>query len=295
MTSNEPLDKCRFVKQMFIQFRLLKMIGLFNVRRVHLKNQTQVRCIVRREYINHYLYIYYADDDALEESMSSPNARPKTAIKHSAATEQPTDSSSTKSVLTESRAISPTSSFLNEILSEVENIDKFTNNLVSNPSNRVDVREGDSFRDFEASDGYNPKNAPSIGENDIVYFKHPIDKTAETPKSIPTNVLSVVSRSVRIEFDSTWGDRDHVGLCGLEVIGIDGKPIPIYARNLSFDSSSDIFGTSGVGDRKVDNILNGINNTANNEFMWLASLPFDKKKQFLEIKFPTEKIIIGLR
>ena len=200
--------------------------------------------------------------------------------------------------MTESPATSPTSSFLNEILSEVENIDKFTKNLVSNPTNRVDVREGDSFRDFhdgEGYDRYNPKNVPSIGENDIIYFKHAIDKTAEMPKSIPTTVMSVISRSVRIEFDSTWGDRDHVGLCGLEVIGIDGKPIPVYARNLSFESSSDIFGTSGIGDRKVDNILNGINNTANNEFMWLASFPFEKKKQFLEIKFPTEKIIIGLR
>jgi hypothetical protein len=231
--------------------------------------------------------------------MSSPNARPKTAIKSSA--------TGISSIEDESERQSPTSSFLNEVLNEVDNIEKIANKTMANPSTRVDVRDGDSFNEFDGSfqDNnmdpiYLSNNKPSMTgstkQDDIIYFKSSSTAVLPTAGNLSsTNVLSITARSIRVEFDNTWGDRDYVGLSGIEVIGIDGKPIPIVAKFLSFDASSDMFGASGNGSRKVDNVVSGINNTANDGFMWLAPLPFEKKKQFLEIKFPSEIIIIGLR
>lgn len=262
-----------------------------------------------------YCNFFSAEDDtALDESMSSPNARPKTAINNSVATEQ-TSSKGTFAVEESTRSESPTSSFLNEVLNEVENIDKFVNQTVTNPKNRTNVREGDSFNDFQDFSQRNNVNdlggfssskvsADSVNggtkQDDIVYFKSAssaaLTNTVESSTVLSAaTVLSITARSIRIEFDNSWGDRDYVGMSGIEVLGIDGKTIPIVGRYLSFDASSVMFGTSGSGDRKVDNVVNGINNTANDAFMWLAPVPFDKKKQFLEISFPTDKVIIGLK
>jgi hypothetical protein len=227
------------------------------------------------------------DDNVLEQSMNSPNARPKTA------TNVVLKDPELVNVSTVSRksSSSPTTDFLNEVLNEVESIDRMA--IAPQPSRRP------SIGDVAIFDNCTQQLADTQDQDAIVYQK--LESNSNEPRPAfnvlqAAQVLSVKTKCIRIEFDSTWGDHDHVGLSGIEVLGIDGKAITLTAKQLSFDSSSDLFGTASSGDRRIDNVINGLNNTANDGFMWLAQMPFQKNmKQFLEIKLFSETVVVGFR
>ena len=236
--------------------------------------------------------------------MSSPNARPKTASKMPASVVVHGAMDSNKTSVQDTIEITEENNdedFLRDVLNEVEAIDRVAhdNEIRSRrPSVAMgitsEVNEDNQLITAKESDGITYHQYPDSGlsENSQTIAKSMSSTTITTTTS---QILTIQAKTIRIEVDSTWGDNDYVGLSGIEILGIDGKAIAISPKYLSCDTSSDVFG-GGNGDRKIDNVVNGINNTANDSFMWLAAMPYEKsKKQYLQISFPADKIIVGLR
>ena len=94
--------------------------------------------------------------------------------------------------------------------------------------------------------------------------------------------------------ESTWGDREFCGLTGLEVILDDGS-----AANLSYaDVQGEPHGLSTLGYdgdvRTPDKLIDGVNNTTDEEHMWL--FPFTPgSRHELSIDLRSTKSIKGLR
>lgn len=232
----------------------------------------------------------FTEEQALEESTNSPNARPKTATKTTTAER---DAASPSPALAAAEPPgSPTTNFLNELLSEVQTIDASSKaSVLARRPSALEYHDEPQRETLAESMSSSSAKALRRSTSSSSTTAMPTTSTTTTAQ-----VLTVQARAVRIEFDSTWGDREHVGLAGVEVLGIDGRPMSLQQRWLAFDASSDMFGSGGSGERRVDNVLNRVNNTANDSFMWLAPLPYEKqKKQYLEINFPSERTIVGLR
>lgn len=85
----------------------------------------------------------------------------------------------------------------------------------------------------------------------------------------------IKGRVIEINITDTWGDLFYVGLTGIEVIGSDGKPIPINLNNLKADPR-DMNTIQGHGSdyRTLDKLIDGVYNTTDDHHMWL--IPFNK-------------------
>jgi hypothetical protein len=111
------------------------------------------------------------------------------------------------------------------------------------------------------------------------------------------------ARYVKLEFENTWGDGDYLGLNGVEILGADAKPLSINPKSILTDAESDLL-SFNVNERTVDNLVNGVNNTGNKQFMWLvtnedskssSSSSSRKKKHFVEFDMKKMESLAGLR
>jgi hypothetical protein len=135
-----------------------------------------------------------------------------------------------------------------------------------------------------------------------------------TPATVASSSSSIASSSgpsfsclparyIKLEFENTWGDGDYLGLNGVEILGADAKPLSINPKSILTDAESDLL-SFNVNERTVENLVNGLNNTANKQFMWLvtnedskssSSSSSRKKKHFVEFDMKKMESLAGLR
>jgi len=116
-----------------------------------------------------------------------------------------------------------------------------------------------------------------------------------TAQDNKTAVYYVKCRNLRLDIESTWGDLSYVGICGVEVLlspdhrvlALDSAQLDANPRDLSEVGCFD-------DPRVLQNLLNGINDTARDSYMWM--IPFTKHaKHFIDIDFRAELAVSGLR
>ncbi|XP_067329136.1 katanin-interacting protein-like isoform X2 [Anolis sagrei] len=97
---------------------------------------------------------------------------------------------------------------------------------------------------------------------------------------------------LKIEIQSTWGDRHYVGLNGIELFSSKGEPIPV-ARIAADPPDINILPAYGRDPRVVGNLLDGVNRTQDDMHLWLA--PFTSGRPhciFLDFSKPCEVAMI---
>lgn len=111
-------------------------------------------------------------------------------------------------------------------------------------------------------------------------------------------------KSIKLILESTWGDRDYIGLCGIQfLVGSDLAPLSndisegngFHVEALPCRDMNAVGLT--VGDpRVVENLFNDCNNTAADEMMWLVPFrKFGDHDQYVKVIFPSELPITGIR
>lgn len=119
--------------------------------------------------------------------------------------------------------------------------------------------------------------------------------SSSTGQSSTRNMVSAPCKVLRLDLESTWGDASYVGLSGLEVlVGPSFAPLRIGAHQLRAHPKdlSDI----GCYDdpRVLANLVNGINNTADDTLMWI--IPFTKgSEHYIEIDLLKVCDVVGIR
>ena len=109
------------------------------------------------------------------------------------------------------------------------------------------------------------------------------------------SVKKVKCKRLVINLIQTWGDNFYIGLTGIEFYDEEWKPIPLKLANLDAKprDMNCIPGYSG-DHRLLDNILNGINQTCDDQNMWL--IPFaDGQTHLLYVNFERETIVSGMK
>lgn len=122
-----------------------------------------------------------------------------------------------------------------------------------------------------------------------------IDPTSHNIIPPTGTVVGVMCRVVRIYLDTTWGDASYVGLAGLEVlVGQRCVPTKLAVQQLSA-KPKDLSEIGCFDDpRKLCNLLNGLNDTADDTHMWLV--PYTKgSDHYVEINLQREFEVVGLR
>lgn len=131
----------------------------------------------------------------------------------------------------------------------------------------------------------------------IIPIKKPMEKEKANyvPAYFEDYLISMKCSRLYFEIESTWGDLSYVGICGIEVILCPDKSI-LKVSEAQLDASPRDLSEIGFFDdpRVLKNIINGINNTAKDNNMWL--IPFTKNsKHFITIDLKKEVEILGFR
>ncbi|XP_065181377.1 protein KATNIP homolog [Sycon ciliatum] len=104
-----------------------------------------------------------------------------------------------------------------------------------------------------------------------------------------------VGRVLELQFTSTWGDGDFIGLTGLQVIGTRGKPITLTEDQLDANPR-DITILEGCEEdvRLLGNLLSDCSVTMDDSHMWLA--PYEPGiANILTVDFGTETHVTGIQ
>jgi hypothetical protein len=102
-------------------------------------------------------------------------------------------------------------------------------------------------------------------------------------------------RVLRVSIDSTWGDSSYVGLCGVELlVGPAQTPLKLTAQQLTA-KPKDLSDVGCFDDPRVlTNLINGLNNTADDTKMWL--IPFTKgSEHYLQVDLGRPQEVSGIR
>ncbi|XP_043282841.1 katanin-interacting protein-like [Venturia canescens] len=76
-------------------------------------------------------------------------------------------------------------------------------------------------------------------------------------------------RQLTLDILSTWGDKHFVGLSGIEIFSATGEPTIVSEIHADFEKSKDI--SEYINDeRRVGNLINGVNRTRDDLNMWLV-------------------------
>jgi protein JBTS26 len=100
---------------------------------------------------------------------------------------------------------------------------------------------------------------------------------------------------VTLIINSTWGDDHFVGLCGLELLDSKLGVVETALIDSVRTEPKDLSVLGCYDDLRVaENVLNGINDTTNDAFMWLA--PFTAgSSNYVEIVLREDVLLAGLR
>ena len=124
-----------------------------------------------------------------------------------------------------------------------------------------------------------PVTEEEVSFQETLEKKEPSRSRQATPRIIPamnkqTNELPT-GRVFRLEIFTTHGDMSYVGLNGLEFFDGEGNHIPMHQSDVVESILADPMDLSvlpGYADdpRKVNNLLDGVNNTKDDLHQWLA-------------------------
>ncbi len=122
--------------------------------------------------------------------------------------------------------------------------------------------------------------------------------TAHSSSAATTNgkLTALIScRVLRVSIESTWGDPSYVGLCGVELlVGPAHTPLKVTAQQLTA-KPKDLSDVGCFDDPRVlTNLINGLNNTADDTKMWL--IPFTKgAEHYLQVDLGRPQEVSGIR
>lgn len=170
--------------------------------------------------------------------------------------------------------------------------------VISNPAtaavDRVEIRtdagHGNPFSLAEQTRGSIDKLAPA-GEPRHALNVLPSGKNVTSSRMM----VSASCKILRLDLQSTWGDASYIGLCGLEVlVGSDFAPARIGIHQLRAQPK-DLTEIGCYDDPRVlSNLLNGVNNTADDTAMWI--IPFTSgSEHFIEIDLLKVTDVVGIR
>ncbi|CAD5110948.1 DgyrCDS304 [Dimorphilus gyrociliatus] len=100
---------------------------------------------------------------------------------------------------------------------------------------------------------------------------------------------------IKINLLDTWGDPYYIGLTGIELFDNNGDVIPVDCSMLESDPK-DVRELPGHEDdlRTIDKLVNGINVTTDDQYMWLA--PFTSgENHYVTINLPSSRELCGIR
>ena len=182
---------------------------------------------------------------------------------------------------------------------EEEEVDEeFMSSTVSLPRPLPTQGEGTAFAPLElivpittaaqSSQRLSPASKPLIVKGGVV------EANLRSKTSEENSGEAIRGRYVGLLIDSTWEDREFCGLTGIEVVLADGK---IAVVNKS-DIQGEPHGLAVLGYegdiRTPDKLVDGVNNTTNEDHMWL--FPFTPgSRHELRIDLRSTETIKGLR
>eukprot|EP01028_Stygiella_incarcerata_P008400 TRINITY_DN3655_c0_g1_i1.p1 TRINITY_DN3655_c0_g1~~TRINITY_DN3655_c0_g1_i1.p1 ORF type:complete len:691 (+),score=231.47 TRINITY_DN3655_c0_g1_i1:132-2204(+) len=126
-----------------------------------------------------------------------------------------------------------------------------------------------------------------------------IGECTQSPKMTKERAknVSVHGKSIRIDILESWGDMFYIGLTGIEVLDATLNPVPI-SPDMMIAKPRDMNDLPGhVGDpRTLDKLVNGVNQTTDDENMWLVPRNLDCDYPIIKITVEDpETAISGLR
>lgn len=215
------------------------------------------------------------DDNLFEDSLASPNFRPRTSE---------SKPPNTSEIETKESDIVRSSLVVDSVLEMLKEAPISTQNSQRN----MVIAEDKQPKQTKYPEQSLTKNIPSNFSNN--------NSNQTQYNSINYSVLCISVRYIKITIESTWGDTDYAGLSGLEVIGLNGI-IPLSPENFNTQShNNDMFSIGSImDDRGIENLVNGINNTANDRFMWLTPQLHDGTELSISLDLKHPKDIIGLK
>ena len=134
-----------------------------------------------------------------------------------------------------------------------------------------------------------PEKLPKVPHADDF---QPVDKYIDSISKLNllANAGSIRCQSLRIEIDSTWGDKEFVGLCGVNVLGENGNIVNINCASIKAEPYS-LEELGYIDDpRTPDRLVNRVNDVSDDSNMWL--IPYTRGgKHFVEFPFSSQNIL----
>ena len=229
--------------------------------------------------------------DPLEDSMASPNSRPRTSTSSRPPFGKPSIGSSAGP-----QKYVPTN-IVDEVLFEIDELDS----TKSASKNLISLREESS----------SVQNLPPTGRKrsfpNLLSTTQEQFESASLSSSSSFNLSTLSARYLKLELENTWGDDDYMGLNGIEILGTNGNVLKINPKNILTDANSDLLSFGNGNEKPVENLVNGINNTTNKQFMWLVTNEENQSsknshhnnnqnnKHFVEFDLKKNENIAGIR
>ena len=180
-----------------------------------------------------------------------------------------------------------------EILKKEKNLNcqkySLTTIKIEKNNSLINIKSFDSFNTHKfnnyqtINDSYNndniKKNISNFLTNNNTISSN--SKQIESPKNI---LKYIFFKKIRINILSNYGNSYVVGLTGINLIDKDNKEINIESAETvgAFPKDLKTIYNNENEDRIFENVFNGINNTINENFMWLTLL---NPNPFIEISF----------
>lgn len=139
--------------------------------------------------------------------------------------------------------------------------------------------------------GFSPPPKPAMITGGMVQVSRPSEVL---PQREDHRRGSVSGRFVKLSIESTWEDREFCGLTGVEVLLDDGSVAKVgKADVLGEPHGLSVLGYDGDV-RTPDKLVDGVNNTTDEEHMWLFPFTLGSRHE-LRIDLGSTKTMSGLR
>jgi hypothetical protein len=236
---------------------------------------------------------YFSFSDVLEDSLASLHDRPLTGSKK----DDEVSSGKPPTMKRNQDAVRSTTSLRDEVIYETDDFESETEVTSQENIKKASGRKSVVKR----------KDTPVLNRQQQEYVSSTSNEdngnirlTASSSLStLPSALSSITARYVKIEFESTWGDRDYLGMTGIHILNPQGNHIKVGNKSVTTDQNSSLLSFSD--DRSVSNLNNNVNNTANDAFMWLipyepsASSSKKLSPYYVEFDLQSSQSISGLR
>ncbi|XP_018429660.1 PREDICTED: protein KIAA0556-like, partial [Nanorana parkeri] len=119
---------------------------------------------------------------------------------------------------------------------------------------------------------------------------------ADSSPNLASTIAGVYSgKCLQLNFAMTWGDLHYLGLTELEIVGLDGEPLPLNMNIISASPPDlSVLPDYQDDDRTLDKLIDGVKITSEDSHMWL--IPFTAgENHTITINFNKAETIAGLR